>query len=75
MVFWFAYYFDWNETLGVLVAVLGVIFIGMAYLMYFVYGMMYLLHEMEHLIFWMNYLHHLEKVHRLEKSTPTPWVA
>ena len=24
MVFWFAYSFDWNGTLGVLVAVLGV---------------------------------------------------
>ena len=58
MVFWFAYSFDWNGTLGVLVAVLGVFNIGMAYLMSFVYGMMYLLHEMEHLIFWMNYLHH-----------------
>ena len=58
MVFWFAYSFDWNGTLGVLVAVLGVFFIGMAYLMSFVYGMMYLLCEMEHLIFWMNYLHH-----------------
>ena len=58
MVFWFAYSFDWNGTLGVLVTVLGVFSIGMAYLMSFVYGMMYLLHEMEHLIFWMNYLHH-----------------
>ena len=37
-----------------------IIFIGMAYLMSFVYGMMYLLHEMEHLIFWMNYHHHKE---------------
>ena len=56
MVFWFAYSFDWNGTLGVLVTVL--FFLGVAYLMSFVYGMMYLLHEMEHLIFWMNYLHH-----------------
>ena len=58
MVFWFAYSFDWNGTLGVLAAVLGVFFIGMAYLMSFVYGMMYLLHEMEHLIFLINYHHH-----------------
>ena len=56
MVFWFAYSFDWDGTLGVLVAILGVFFIGMAYLMSFVYGMVYLLHEMEHLMFGMNYL-------------------
>ena len=56
MVFWFAYSFDWDGTLGVLVAILGVVFIGMAYLMSFVYGMVYLLHEMEHLMFGMNYL-------------------
>ena len=47
MVFWFAYSFDWNGTLGFLVAVLGEFFIGMAYLMSFVYWMMYFLHEME----------------------------
>ena len=34
----------------------GVFFIGMAYLMSFVYGMVYLLHEMEHLMFGMNYV-------------------
>ena len=56
MVFRFAYSFDWDGTLGVLVAILGVFFIGMAYLMSFVYGMVYLLHEMEHLMFGMNYL-------------------
>ena len=56
MVFWFAYFFDWDGTLCVLVAILGVFFIGMAYLMSFVYGMVYLLHEMEHLMFGMNYL-------------------
>ena len=48
MVFWFAYSVDWNGTLGVLVAVLGVFFIEMAYFMSFVYGKLYLLHEMEH---------------------------
>ena len=56
MVFWFAYSFDWDGTLGVLVAILGVFFIGMAYLMSFVYGMVYLLHKMGHLMFGMNYL-------------------
>ena len=56
MVFWFAYSFDWDGTLGVLVAILGVSFIGLAYLMSFVYGMVNLLHEMEHLMFGMNYL-------------------
>ena len=56
MVFCFDYYFDWDSTLGVLVALLGVFSIGMAYFMSFVYGMVYVLHEMEHLMFGMNYL-------------------
>ena len=56
MVFCFANHFDWDGTLGVLVALLGVSFIGMGYLMSFVYGMVYVLHEMEHLMFGMNYL-------------------
>ena len=46
MVFWFAYSFDWNGTLGVLVTVLGVFFVGMAYLMSFVYGILDILDEL-----------------------------
>ena len=56
MVFRFAYSFYWDGTRGVLVAVLGVFFIGMAYLMSLVFGVVYLFHEMEHLIFGKNYL-------------------
>ena len=52
MVFWFAYSFYLDGTLGVLVAVIGVFSNGMS----FVYGMVYLLHEMEHLMFGMNYV-------------------
>ena len=47
MVFWFAYSFYLDGTLGVLVAVIGVFSNGMAYLMSFVYGMVYLLHKMD----------------------------
>ena len=65
MVFWFAYSFDWNGTLGVLVNRTWSIFIGMVYLMSFVYGMIYLLHEMEHFIFWMNYFHHKDGKNRI----------
>ena len=45
-----------DGTLGVLVAVLGIFFVGMAYLMSSVFGMVHLLHEMEHLIFELNFL-------------------
>ena len=62
------YYFDWDGTLGVFVAILGVFFIGMAYLMSFVYWMVYLLHEMEHLMLISRSL--WKKVHRLEKVHP-----
>ena len=47
MVFWFAYSFYLDGTLGVLVAVIGVFSNGMS----FVYGMVYLLHKMGHLMF------------------------
>ena len=65
LVFWLVYfllgYCKWCFGLHILLNGMGYlvfwsIFIGMAYLMSFVYGMVYLLHEMEHLMFGMNYV-------------------